>query len=87
MQILSDIYYGNICPCEKDLVQGSEYQKTQQQPADLTEKLNEQLNEEQQIILDDIISCCSKLIILTGEENFTDGFKTRARVILQVYGK
>lgn len=87
MQILSDIYYGNICPCEKDPVQGSEYQKTQQQLADLTEKLNEQLNEEQRILVDDIMSCCSKLITLTGEENFTDGFKTGAKVILQIYDK
>ena len=43
MKILSDMFYGNICPCDKKIDVGSELEKLQYKLADLSDELVKEL--------------------------------------------
>ena len=45
--ILEDLYYGNISPCQRAVRPGSRVQKLAQKQSDLESKLNESFTEEQ----------------------------------------
>ena len=87
MKILSDMFYGNICPCDKEIINGSEIQKLQYRLADLSENLNKELRDEQKEIFEDIMSCWGEINTLTDEESFTDGFKIGAKIIMEINEK
>lgn len=86
-KILSELYHGNINPVAKSIVQGSAYQKAMHQLSDLEEKLRAQLDEDQKKLLEDFITAQGELNYISGEERFTDGFRTGAKIILEIFEK
>lgn len=86
-KILSELYHGNINPVAKSVVQGSAYQKAMYQISSLEEKLMAQLDAEQRKLLQDFVSAQGELNYISGEERFTDGFRMRARMMLEIFEK
>ena len=84
-KILSELYHGNIRPAEKEIVPNSEYRKAQLALFDLVEELDKRLNDEEKKMLDDIMSAWGNLNALNSEEYFTDGFRTGAKIILEIF--
>ena len=87
MKILSDMYYGNICPCDKEINAGSELEKLQYKLAELSDELVKELTVKQIELFEEIMSCWGEINTLTGEEYFTDGFKIGARIIMEINEK
>ena len=46
-----------------------------------------QLNEQQQKLLQDLITAQGNLLYISGEERFTDGFRMGAKMILEIFEK
>ena len=87
MKILSDLFYGNICPCDKEIINGSEFQKLQYRLADLSDELVKELTVKQIELFEEIMSCWGEINTLTDEESFTDRFKIGARIIMEINEK
>ena len=81
------MFYGNICPCDKEIINGSELEKLQYKLADLSDELVEELTVKQIELFEDIMSCWGDINTLTGEEYFTDGFKIGAKIIMEINEK
>ena len=81
------MFYGNICPCDKEIINGSELEKLQYKLADLSDELVEELTVKQIELFEDIMSCWGDINTLTGEESFTDGFKIGAKIIMEINEK
>lgn len=86
-KILSELYHGNIRPAEKEIVPNSKYKKAQLALFDLVEELDKRLNEEEKKMLDEVITAWGNLSAIGSEEYFTDGFRTGAKIILEIFEK
>ena len=82
IDILSELFYGNIVPNEKSFRDNSEYKKTAKRLADTEEKLNALLSEEEKKLLEKLISAQIAITSITAEEYFKDGFKTGFKIVL-----
>ena len=81
------MFYGNICPCDKEIINGSELEKLQYKLADLSDELVEELTVKQIELFEDIMSCWGEINTLTDEESFIDGFKIGAKIIMEINEK
>lgn len=84
MSILSELYYGNICPMEKHIKVDGEYKKLLTKATDLMEKLNESLSEEDKSIWNEINDMSSIMESISERESFIEGFCLGARTILEI---
>ncbi len=82
IDILSELYYGNITPNEKSFRRNSEYANAAATLADTEEKLNALLKEEEKALLEKLISAQITVTSITAEEYFKDGFKTGFKIVL-----
>lgn len=83
-KILSDFFYGNIVPNEKQFVRNSEFGKAADELVKEEEKLRTMLNEEALAILDRMIQSQGTITGMTAEGYFIDGFKTGFQLALAV---
>ena len=72
---LEDLYYGNITPCEQQMIPGSELKRAMDRVAKCEAQLMELLNEEGQQTLTRFIRsqheharCCSSCLSCSGSE-------------------
>lgn len=86
-KLLSELYHGRLCPMEKSIIPGSAVAKNQQAVSKLEETLMAELSEEQQRLLHDFITAQGELLLTSGEERFTDGFRMGAKMILEILEK
>ena len=86
-KILSELYHGNIRPAEKEIVQGSDYRTAQLKLFNLIEELDKRLNDEEKKLLDEIMTAWGNLSAMNSEEYFVDGFRTGAKIILELFEK
>ena len=86
-KILSELYYGNLNPVAKSVVQGSAYQKAMHQLSDMEENLMVQLDAEQKKLLQDFVSVQGEMSYISSEERFTDGFRMGAKFMLEIFEK
>lgn len=84
MSILSELYYGNICPTEKYLLKDGEYKKLLIKITDLMQKFTESLPDELHIIWNEINDMNSAMNNISDRESFIDGFCLGTKIMLEV---
>ena len=77
--ILEDLYYGNLSPCQRTVRPGSWVQKLAQKQSDLESKLNESFTEEQRENFEQYLSVTADLLDANCLDSFIIGFRLGAR--------
>lgn len=83
-KILSDFFYGNIVPNEKQFDRNSEFGRAADELAKEEEKLRTMLDDNTLALLDRIIQLQGTVTGMTAEGYFIDGFQTGFRIALAV---
>ena len=82
-KILEDLYYGNITPCEQQMVHGSELKCAVDRVAKCEEQLMDLLNEDGQYVLTRLIRSQHEINSITATENFILGFRLGVRLMAE----
>ena len=80
---LEDFYYGNIVPCERQMVPGSELKRAADRVTRYETQLMEQLNENEQTILAKLIRSPHDIDGISAMENFILGFRLGVRLMAE----
>lgn len=81
---LKAFYYGNLTPCERRMVRGSEATRLVKELSDTDKLLSQSLPPELRPILDRLIKAQGDLDSIVAETSYIDGFKTGARFMLEI---
>ena len=84
MNILEDLYYGNISPHERYIKQGSRVDKLVKLICKNEEDLNNSLTEKQKETFEKFKDVTSELSCITEREAFSAGFILATRIMMQV---
>lgn len=88
MRMIEDLFYGNICPCEKHLTRGSEYSHLLELAVKNEEKLSELLSPQQKDVYEKIKECMTDMNNLLEKKAFIDGFRLGIKLMAEsVYDK
>lgn len=88
MRMIEDLFYGNICPCEKHLTRGSEYSHLLELSVKNEEKLFAILSPQQKEMYEKLKVCMTDMSNLLEKEAFIDGFKLGMKLMAEsVYDK
>ncbi len=82
--ILSDFFHGNLYPESRKMVRGSEFARITEELAKTGDSLEQKLPPELLPLLKQFTDAQTELIALTAETYYIDGFKTGARIIMDV---
>ena len=77
--ILEDLYYGNLTPCQRTVRPGSRVKKLMQKQSDLESKLNGSFTEEQRANFEQYLSASADLLDANCLDSFITGFRLGAR--------
>ncbi|MCI8740887.1 MAG: hypothetical protein HFG10_12435 [Oscillibacter sp.] len=80
---LEDLYYGNITPCEQQMIPGSELKRTVNRVAKCEEQLAKLLDEEGKHILTRLTCSQQEANSITATENFVLGFRLGVRLMVE----
>ena len=80
---LEDLYFGNITPCEQDMIPGSELKRAVDRVARCERQLTERLGETEQVILNELVSAQHIADSITALENFILGFRLGVRLMAE----
>jgi len=87
--ILEELYYGNITPCDKCYSRDSEYAKCMKIISDHDEKLtaflHENSNREAQDLFSQLMSTQDEVLCMGEQERFIEGFRLGARFMLDTF--
>ena len=83
--ILEDLYYGNLTPCQRAVRPDSRVKKLMQKQSDLESKLNESFNEEQRASFERYLSVTADLLDANCLDCFINGFRLGARFAHEVF--
>lgn len=83
--ILEDLYYGNLTPCQRAVHPDSRVKKLMQKQSDLESKLNESFTEEQQANFEQYLSLCADLFDANCLDSFITGFRLGARFAHEIF--
>ena len=83
--ILEDLYYGNISPCQRAVRPGSKVKKLMQKQSDLETKLSESLTEEQRATFEQYLSVSADLLDANCLDNFITGFRLGAQFTFDTF--
>ena len=84
MQILEDLYLGDIRPNERSFKRNSQYAKALDEVVKVGDILTETLNEEQKKQFEDFMDAQREVTVLTDCETFCMAFKLGARIMMDV---
>ena len=84
MNILEDLYYGNISPHERYIKQGSKVEKLVKLICKNEDELSNSLTEKQKETFEKFKDVTSELSCITEREAFTAGFILATRIMMQV---
>lgn len=84
MNILEDLYYGNISPCERNFKKGSVYSELLGYIVRHQEDLQKRMNDEEKEIFEKFTECTNEMYSMTEREAFVSGFTLGARIIIEV---
>ena len=84
MNILEELWYGNISPCEMDFKRGSKYSELLSYIVRHEEDLQKRLNDEEKEILEKFTECMGEMCGIAEREAFVRGFTLGARIIIEV---
>lgn len=84
MNIIDELWYGNISPCERDFKKGSKYSELLGYIVRHEEDLKKCLNDEEIEILEKFTECTNEMYGISEREAFVRGFTLGARIIIEV---
>lgn len=84
MNIIEELWYGNISPCERDFKRGSTYSELLGYIVRHEENLKKRLNDEEIEILEKFTECANEMYGISEREAFVRGFTLGARIIIEV---
>jgi len=84
MNILEELYYGNVSPNEKQIKRGSEYDNLLNLLCRNEEVFINTLSKEQKVLYDKIKECREELSTLSEKEMYIDGFRLGACITFDV---
>ena len=88
MRMIEELFYGNICPCEKHLTRGSEYSQLLNLAVKNEEKLSALLSPQQKEMFEKVKECMTDMNNISEKEAFIDGFRLGVRLIAEaIYDK
>lgn len=82
--ILSDFYFGNIIPTDRQMVKGSEAAKVSAELADAESKLHSMLDSGALVQLERLVKAQLTLNSIIAEAGYIDGFRTGARFMMDI---
>ncbi len=83
--ILEDLYYGNLSPCQRAVRPGSLVQKLAQKQNDLESKLTGSFTEEQRANFEQYLSVSADLLDANCLDCFATGFRLGARFMHETF--
>ena len=84
MQILEDLYVGDVRPTERFFKRNSQYAKAIDEVVKVGDTLTGSLNEEQKALFEDYMTAQREVTVLTDCETFCYAFKLGAKIMLDV---
>ena len=84
MNIIEELWYGNISPCERDFKKGSKYSELLGCIVRHEEDLKKRLNDEEIEILEKFTECTNEMYGIAEREAFVRGFVLGAGIIIEV---
>ena len=84
MNIIEELWYGNISPCERGFKKGSKYSELLGYIVRHEEDLQKRLNDEEKEILEKFTECTNEMYCIAEREAFARGFVLGARIIIEV---
>ena len=88
MRMIEDLFYGNICPCEKSLTRGSEYSHLLELTVKNEENLSALLSPQQKDVFEKLKECMTDMNNILEKEAFIDGFRLGMKLMAEsVYDK
>ena len=81
--IIEELYYGNITPCDRDIIKGGTYSHLLHLVTRNEDDLTQALTQEQQEIFEKFKDCASELNDANELTAFTIGFKLGMRLALE----
>ena len=84
MNILEDLWFGNISPWERPFKKDGEYAELLSLVIRHQEDLLSRLNDEEKEIFEKYTDCTSEMHDLTEREAFVKGFTIGAQIIIEV---
>ena len=86
MYLLSDLWYGNVNPCERYTNNNSEYKKVRAEANESMDRLMELLSPEAKILLETVLDKHVVLTSISEEDTFIRGVRIGAQFMLDVIG-
>ena len=84
MQILEELYVGNIRPGERSGKRNVQYRQALDDAIKAEDALRSTLTEEQKTLFTEFMDAQRELSILTDAETFTDSFRLGAKIMMDV---
>ena len=84
MQILEELYVGDVRPGERSFKRNSQYGRALNESSDALDRLIAVLAEEQKTLLEEFLDAQREVTVLTDAETFIDGFRTGAKIMMDV---
>lgn len=84
MQILEDLYLGDIRPNERSFKRNGQYAKALDAVVKVGDQLTESLNAEQKQLFEDFMDAQREVTVLTDCETFCLAFKLGAKIMMDV---
>ena len=83
MRMIEELFYGNICPCEKSLTRGSEYSQLLNLAVKNEEKFYAILSPQQKEMFEKVKECMTDMNNILEKEAFIDGFRLGVKLIAE----
>ena len=83
MRMIEELFYGNICPCEKSLTRGSEYSHLLDLAVKNEEKLSVLLSPQQKEMFEKVKDCMTDMNNILEKEAFIDGFRLGVKLVAE----
>ena len=87
MNILEDLYYGNVSPCDRDVKRGSKVDKLQTLVCQYEVELNSTLTQKQKEILEKFKEAYSELYCCFERDMFAQWFIIATKIMIEVIGE
>lgn len=88
MDIIKDLYYGNISPSTQRFLKDSEYSKLLKSSEALREEMEQKLSDKDTHKLDILCETYSRLMSITAADNYASGFRDGAKLMIDIlFGK
>lgn len=88
MRMIEELFYGNICPCEKSLTRGSEYSQLLNLEVKNEEKCSALLSPQQKELFEKVKDCMTDMNNILEREAFIDGFRLGVKLVAEaIYDK